>query len=61
MADDQNPQLPLGSNSDNPNGSDNTIKGPGAALRKSGSRKVCREIRSFLVCHWRLASIRSSV
>ncbi|MBS1823471.1 MAG: DNA gyrase subunit A [Acidobacteria bacterium] len=29
MADDQNPQLPLGSNSDNP---DNTIKGPGAAL-----------------------------
>ena len=32
MADDQNPQLPLGPNSDNPNGSDNTIKGPGAAL-----------------------------
>jgi DNA gyrase subunit A len=32
MADDQNPQLPLGPNSDNPNGSDSTIKGPGAAL-----------------------------
>jgi DNA gyrase subunit A len=32
MADDQNPQLPLGTNSDNPNGSDSTIKGPGAAL-----------------------------
>ncbi|QNI37398.1 DNA gyrase subunit A [Edaphobacter albus] len=32
MADDQNPQLPLGSNPDNPNGSDSTIKGPGAAL-----------------------------
>ncbi|HEY0162601.1 MAG TPA: DNA gyrase subunit A [Edaphobacter sp.] len=30
MADDQNPQLPLGSNPDNPN--DSTIKGPGAAL-----------------------------
>jgi len=32
MADDQNPQLPLGPNSDNPNGSDSTIKGPGAAF-----------------------------
>ena len=32
MADDQNPQLPLGPNSDNPNGSDSTMKGPGAAL-----------------------------
>ena len=32
MADDQNPQLPLGSSPDNPNGSDGSIKGPGAAL-----------------------------
>ncbi|WP_035349400.1 DNA gyrase subunit A [Edaphobacter aggregans] len=32
MADDQNPQLPLGTNPDNPNGSDNTMRGPGAAL-----------------------------
>ena len=32
MADDQNPQLPLGPNSDNPNGSDSTVKGPGAAF-----------------------------
>src|SRR6201987_3353102 len=32
MADDQNPQLPLGPNSDNPNGSDSSMKGPGAAL-----------------------------
>ncbi len=33
MADDQNPQLPLGSNSDNPNGSDgSTVQGRGAAF-----------------------------
>jgi DNA gyrase subunit A len=34
MADDQNPQLPLGPNGDNPNGSDgsNNVQGPGAAL-----------------------------
>ncbi|WP_260703425.1 DNA gyrase subunit A [Edaphobacter flagellatus] len=32
MADDQNPQLPLGPNADNPNGSDSTVKGPGAAF-----------------------------
>ncbi|WP_263367315.1 DNA gyrase subunit A [Edaphobacter bradus] len=33
MADDQNPQLPLGPNSDNPNGSDGSnVQGPGAAL-----------------------------
>src|SRR5580765_1326032 len=31
MADDQNPQLPLGANPDNPNGSDSTMRGPGAA------------------------------
>src|SRR6202042_2696812 len=32
MADDQNPQLPLGSNPDNPNGPDNTVQGRGAAF-----------------------------
>ncbi len=32
MADDQNPQLPLGPNSDNPNGSDGSVQGPGAAF-----------------------------
>jgi DNA gyrase subunit A len=32
MADDQNPQLPLGSNPDNPNGPDSTVQGRGAAF-----------------------------